>query len=607
MNKLLTKTHKVMKRQLTIGLMLAAAFTLTNCSEQLVSPDLENDIIVDETIENDTPQGEDVRIPYEVLVNEPTTKTISDGEKIYWVDESTAVANGMGKQGTDKVNIFSTLADGSYKSHGVFVYAGDKRFVGELAGNLGATNNWYCLYPYGENNKVSGTGIDATVTIGATQESGYIQTQLAADSKSHIAGTACPMYHYLEGQSGTATPQFTMKHLSALLAINIVNEGGEGDILVNSAEVNFQTEVVGEFDVKIKGNDVTYTPVSGKASKNAVLSLGGATFTVAPGESLKLYMAVKPCVINAGEKAFTVKINGSSKQITLDKDLTFAKGSMTTLNVPLKLNAPTESNVFDLEGGSGWSKYKLASLIGDYTSTETMVINGHEVEVSVLGTPAKPGQVQITGTPKELINKVPITFYASSYGNNQGVMRVESISANIIIDFTFDYNRLITMMSPERITFSGVLPLEQYKRNGVTYITIMDENPILKEISKDNIEELLSRFDDNANDGRTPTFEGLLEAINNPDAIGQKDAEGNDTPATITAQCVYNKIEPILKDKASDLWGVASIFIGSPQKLFSFIDDTKVTVVLSTVDKNESDRDKATDNRVMAWGIHAGE
>lgn len=587
-----------MKRQLTIGLMLAAAFTLTNCSEQLVSPDLENDIIVDETIENDTPQGEDVRIPYEVLVNEPTTKTISDGEKIYWVDESTAVANGMGKQGTDKVNIFSTLADGSYKSHGVFVYAGDKRFVGELAGNLGATNNWYCLYPYGENNKVSGTGIDATVTIGATQESGYIQTQLAADSKSHIAGTACPMYHYLEGQSGTATPQFTMKHLSALLAINIVNEGGEGDILVNSAEVNFQTEVVGDFDVKIKGNDVTYTPVSGKASKNAVLSLGGATFTVAPGESLKLYMAVKPCVINAGEKAFTVKINGSSKQITLDKDLTFAKGSMTTLNVPLKLNAPTESNVFTLNGG------KLASLIGDYTSTEIMYINGHEVEVSVLGTPAKPGQVQISGTPQELLSRVPISFYASSYGNNQGVMRVESITATIgIIPITFTYDDLYPSIikDPSKITFSGVLPLEQYKRNGLTYITILDEGPILKEINEANINKLLKSFDDNTTDTKEPTLAGLQQAFNDTNQIN---VEG--TAANITANCVYNKIKPILEGN-SLLNLVSGILFRNAKSLFDTISGVTVTVVLSTVDKNASDKDAATDNRVMAWGIHATE
>lgn len=587
-----------MKRQLTIGLMLAAAFTLTNCSEQLVSPDLENDIIVDETIENDTPQGEDVRIPYEVLVNEPTTKTISDGEKIYWVDESTAVANGMGKQGTDKVNIFSTLADGSYKSHGVFVYAGDKRFVGELAGNLGATNNWYCLYPYGENNKVSGTGIDATVTIGATQESGYIQTQLAADSKSHIAGTACPMYHYLEGQSGTATPQFTMKHLSALLAINIVNEGGEGDILVNSAEVNFQTEVVGDFDVKIKGNDVTYTPVSGKASKNAVLSLGGATFTVAPGESLKLYMAVKPCVINAGEKAFTVKINGSSKQITLDKDLTFAKGSMTTLNVPLKLNAPTESNVFTLNGG------KLASLIGDYTSTEIMYINGHEVEVSVLGTPAKPGQVQISGTPQELLSRVPISFYASSYGNNQGVMRVESITATIgIIPITFTYDDLYPSIikDPSKITFSGVLPLEQYKRNGLTYITILDGGPILKEINEANINKLLKSFDDNTTDTKEPTLAGLQQAFNDTNQIN---VEG--TAANITANCVYNKIKPILEGN-SLLNLVSGILFRNAKSLFDTISGVTVTVVLSTVDKNASDKDAATDNRVMAWGIHATE
>lgn len=590
-----------MKRQLTIGLMLAAAFTLTNCSEQLVSPDLENDIIVDETIENDTPQGEDVRIPYEVLVNEPTTKTISDGEKIYWVDESTAVANGMGKQGTDKVNIFSTLADGSYKSHGVFVYAGDKRFVGELAGNLGATNNWYCLYPYSENNKVSGTGIDATVTIGATQESGYIQTQLAADSKSHIAGTACPMYHYLEEQSGNATPQFTMKHLSALLAINIVNEGGEGDILVNSAEVNFQTEVVGDFDVKIKGNDVTYTPVSGKASKNAVLSLGGATFTVAPGESLKLYMAVKPCVINAGEKAFTVKINGSSKQITLDKDLTFAKGSMTTLNVPLKLTAPAQSNIFEINGG------KHASLVGDYSSFETMYINGHKTEVAVLGTPAKPGQVKVSGKPAELINKVPITFYASSYGNNQGVMRVESITADLAIKtVSFSYAQLSSMMNPDRITFSGVLPLEQYKRNGATYITILDENPILKEISIDNINKLLENFDNDLTDTNKPTFKGLKEAINNTNSIK---TEGSD--ACITATCIYNKVLPILQKKLPEFVGstvsdlIFRFVLNSPEGMFSALNLANIEVVLSTVDKNASATDPATDNRVMAWGIYA--
>lgn len=596
-----------MKRQLTIGLMLAAAFTLTNCSEQLVSPDVENETIVDETINDGS--ADDVRIPYEVIVNEPTTKTISNGENLYWVDEATAAANGLGKQGTDKINLFSKASNvTSYTSHDVFVYAGGKKFVGELTGSMGTSNNWYAIYPYSSDNTVS-TDADADIkgkiTIGASKEASFIQTQKAADSKAHIAGPTCPMYHYLENHPGTSTPTFTMNHLSALLAIEIVNavpEGSQevkGDIIINSAEINFPAEqIVGDFDVKIKGKTVMYTPVANSTSNTAAISLGGASFTIPANGTTTLYMAVKP--FDASGQKLTISINGSTKSVTLPTNVKFEAGKLTKLRVPLKLTAPAQSNVFEINKG------KHASLVGSYSSFETMYINGHRTDVAVLGTPAKPGQVKISGTPKELLNMVPVTFYASSYGNNQGVMRVESISANILLtDFTFDYNRLITMMSPERITFSGVLPLEQYKRNGVTYITVLDENPILKEVSEENIETLLLRFDDNANDGKTPTFEGLLAAINNPDAIGNKDANGNDTPATITAQCVYNKIEPILQDKAGDLWSLASWLIGSPKGLFGFIDDLEVTVVLSTVDKNESDKDLATDNRVMAWGIHA--
>lgn len=592
-----------MKRQLTIGLMLAAAFTLTNCSEQLVSPDVENETIVDETINDGS--ADDVRIPYEVIVNEPTTKTISDGENLYWVDEATAAANGLGKQGTDKINLFSKASNGtSYTSHDVFVYAGGKKFVGELTGTMGTSNNWYAIYPYSSNNTVS-TDADADIkgkiTIGASKETSFIQTQKAADSKAHIAGPTCPMYHYLENHPGTSTPTFTMNHLSALLAIEIVNavpEGSQevkGDIIINSAEINFPAEqIVGDFDVKIKGGTVKYSPVANATSNKAAISLGGASFTVPTNGTTTLYLAVKP--FDASGKTLNISINGSTKSVTLPSNVKFEAGKLTKLRVPLKLTKPAQSNVFEINKG------KHASLVGDYSSFETMYINGHKTDVAVLGTPARPGQVKISGTPKELLNMVPVTFYASSYGNNQGVMRVESISA---FSITFDYDKLITMMSPERITFSGVLPLEQYKRNGVTYITILDENPILKEINEDNINNLLLRFDNNnASDG-VPTYDGLLAAINNPSVIGAKDTNGNYTneAATITAQCIYDKIVPILNSKLPE-WLVSLLF-GNAKSLINGIKDINIEVVLSTVDKNASTTDPATDNRVMAWGIYA--
>ena len=583
-----------MKRQLTIGLMLAAAFTLTNCSEQLVTPDLESDITVDETIENDTPQGEEIKIPYEVFINEPATKTISDGESIFWVDEATAAANGMGKGASDRVNIFTKPSSGSaFTSHGAFVYAGGKRFVGELTGNLGTSNNWYAIYPYSSDNAASNDAdadIKARVTIGATQESSYIQIQRVADSKSHIAGPTCPMYHYLENNPGTSTPTFTMNHLSALLAIEIANtnvEGREdeikGDIIINSAEISFPTEqIVGDFDIKIKGKTVKYTPVAGATSNTAAISLDGASFTIPANGTTTLYLAVKP--FDASGQKLTISINGSTKSVTLPSNVKFEAGKLTKLRVPLKLTAPAQSNIFEINGG------KHASLVGNYSSFETMYINGHKTEVAVLGTPAKPGQVKVGGKPAELINKVPITFYASSYGNNQGVMRVESITADLAIKtVSFSYAQLSSMMNPARITFSGVLPLEQYKRNGATYITILDENPILKEISIDNINKLLENFDNDLTDTNKPTFKGLKEAINNSDSIK---TEGSD--ACITATCIYNKVLPILQKKLPEFVGstvsdlIFRFVLDSPEGMFSALNLANIEVVLSTVDKNAS-------------------
>ena len=66
-----------MKRRFIPGLVLAAAFTLTNCSEQLVTPE-KGPINVDGNIENITPPEEEVDIPFEVFANlgeSPETKT----------------------------------------------------------------------------------------------------------------------------------------------------------------------------------------------------------------------------------------------------------------------------------------------------------------------------------------------------------------------------------------------------------------------------------------------------------------------------------------------------------------------------------------------------
>ena len=80
-----TLNTQVMKRLFTIGLMLASAFALTNCAEEIEAP-VHDDVTVDGNIENITSPEDGVRTPYEIFVDGQDTKTISDGTYTYWVD-----------------------------------------------------------------------------------------------------------------------------------------------------------------------------------------------------------------------------------------------------------------------------------------------------------------------------------------------------------------------------------------------------------------------------------------------------------------------------------------------------------------------------------------
>ena len=76
-----TLKTQAMKRLLTIGLMLASAFALTNCAEEITAP-VQEDVTVDGNIENITPPEEEVDIPFEVFANlgeSPETKTYNWG------------------------------------------------------------------------------------------------------------------------------------------------------------------------------------------------------------------------------------------------------------------------------------------------------------------------------------------------------------------------------------------------------------------------------------------------------------------------------------------------------------------------------------------------
>ena len=173
---------QAMKRLLTIGLMLASAFALTNCAEEIAAP-VQDDVTVDGNIENTTPPEEEVNIPFDVFANfaeSADTKTYTLGNHTYW-DSGDKISVFHKPQGATDYNLNNdfTLAD---------VRTG--QFSGSLTKALGQTNDWYFIYPSIGSGSSSGTTPESlTVTIGKDE-----WTDVEAGSKNHIDGDFAPMY-----------------------------------------------------------------------------------------------------------------------------------------------------------------------------------------------------------------------------------------------------------------------------------------------------------------------------------------------------------------------------------------------------------------------------
>ena len=624
-----TLKTQVMKRLLTIGLMLASAFALTNCTEQIASPVQEEAINIDET--NDTLLEEEVGTPYEVFVESYETKTAMTNDwKTAWLDSSQ-------DGGPDMINLFSIPYNGSeYIKHGAFEFVGNQTFHGELYGggisNLADKNNWYSVYPYNSNSSSGTTGITANVIIGASKEENYIQTQNAADNKTHLAGPNYPMYGIKNNVPKDKTPKFKMSHLFSIVGLKIQNKTA-GPIVVSDVEFLAPEEIIGNFNVNITGDEPTFSKVSADVvSKTARVELP-SPYSVAAGSSVTLYLAVKP--FDASNKVITIAINGTaskgngvSRTVTMPANIDFKAGKITTVTVPVeelsfhheKVN-PASSNVLNVKSTGmvqegkyvkRWVTTTANTVTMGNSTSETMVINGKNVSAYVIGSDNAVGTVTIKGKAKELIPYVPIEFYASSWNGEKAVMRVEKITAwyyflLAYVELPFDYAKLTQYMAASRITFSGLVPLEQAIYNGKKHLTILDEEPYHKRVSKEQIEALMQNCDDDKTDdanGFKPTYDGLYAAITNPSSL----PNDKSTPlsqmkseADITAKIIFDKIFEKLGD--GSLGDLAGIIFTSPKAMFETVADMPIQVTLSTVAKNGSEG--ATDNRIVIWGLNS--
>lgn len=297
----------------TLGLMLAAALSLTNCTKNEEA--------------NFTPE---VKVPFEFYANMDDTRTVNDGMVgTDWV-------------AGDAINVFHAEAttdtyvpDGSFTTDDA-----TGLFKGTLAGELtAAAYDWYAFYPYSSYIKTPANTSAGYMPVGC--KSNQTQTQSGNDNMSHIAGDNYPLYGVAKSVAASEKPEITMKHLTSLLAFDVYDQTGEG-FVVESIAFTAPEDIVGTYYINFAAEPVEYTG----SGDNFVSST--ATLTVENGEEVTgdgamFYMGIKPFTAKTNS-TLTVKITTNKgtfeKSITLTKDTTFAAGKFKTLTV----------NVDELEG-----------------------------------------------------------------------------------------------------------------------------------------------------------------------------------------------------------------------------------------------------------------
>lgn len=471
---------KAMKRLVIFGLMLASAFALTNCTEQIQLQEPDNDIVVDEsTIEAENPV-EEVSIPFEVYANPSAeTKTVNAGNLTNW-------------EVNDKICVYHAAKGNTttFHKHSEFTIrdVNEGLFGGALRQELSASNDWYFLYPYSSSED---TPISAQVTIGAFKnEDGsynYVQGQTGADSKAHIQGEACPMYgatkfdaNYQNGVPKEQNPRVRMRHLSALVAIKIVNESGN-PISIEHLELESTTNhIVGNMTFDLTGS----TPYikSSNGSRTASLQLfrveNERGIEIAKDSEAKFYMAVAPV-----KDKFTIRVNGTP--ISKDLEIPLTSGNITTLKVTIPALRGTQT--FNTKKGN------VEFVTWNQKSEDGATING-QTGLNVYT--VKDGSITIKGTLEQFLGKtssesaLPLSFYAGSQvkeENGQLITYPAKLDVELVqiyknidvvvfkkeIDMSFSGKDLSSNMNNMRVGFD--LPIVGLFKDNISNLIVLDE------------------------------------------------------------------------------------------------------------------------------------
>lgn len=325
-----------------MGLMLAATFTLTNCTEQMDAP-----------VQEPSAAG----IPFEIIANAVDTKTTNDGMSTVWAEG-------------DALNVFHAEAGTeTYVDNGEFTYGETENgnFAGTLASELTAeAYDWYASYPYSSYVKTPASVSAGYMTV-ASSASGA-QTQNGNDSMAHIAGVNYPLYGVAKDVAVGETPEITMNHLTSLIEVVVYNETGE-DIVVSNVSFTAPESVIGTYYIDFTGAAPAFVSSGANyVSNTATLNVVDGEAIVSDEDPAKFYLAVKPFTAAAGS-TMTVKVTTSDGKYkessrTYETDVVFKAGKIKKINIYVdSLNEPVAAPEYTLP-----YEETFESSLGDFTA-----------------------------------------------------------------------------------------------------------------------------------------------------------------------------------------------------------------------------------------------
>lgn len=317
------------KNLIKLGVMLAATFALTNCTEEITN----------------VPTPEVAKNPYTIYANAPETKTVNDGFATKWAEK-------------DSLNVAHAPAgtmDLSWNTRFDLADAASGRFeTDNLQGELVVSNDWYVLYPYSEYVEYLSDTQASNAWFPVGSKASGVQTQKGNNSMAHIAGPDYPMYGIVKDSYSEEFPSLMMSHLSSLVEVKVTNNAGE-PASVNSIIFTAPEDVVGTYFIDITSEVPTFTP-SGEnyVSNIAILTVKDGE-PIAAGESASFYFAIKPFTAPAGSE-LTIDVNGTKKSINVEYDVTFSSGKIKTINFDYdEIIEPKES----IQEGTYWITAEL--------------------------------------------------------------------------------------------------------------------------------------------------------------------------------------------------------------------------------------------------------